>query len=100
VLLIGVLFAVVVPVTRGRALRWTSDPVRAAVVSAARLIALGVFKVVYWDVRVPAIFGFGWFPTVPYNRFSACSSAFYYLYSGHLRNTLIRASTLDHGLIR
>jgi hypothetical protein len=31
------------------------------------LIALGVFTVVYWCLRVPAIFGFGWFPTMPYN---------------------------------
>ncbi len=67
VLLVGVLFTIVVTVTRGRALRWTADPARAAAVSAALLIALGVFTVVYWDLRVPAIFGFGWFPEMPYN---------------------------------
>jgi hypothetical protein len=67
VLLVGVLFAIVGTVSRGRALRWTADPVRAARVSAALLIALGVFTVVYWDLRVPSIFGFGWFPEMPYN---------------------------------
>ena len=36
-------------------------------VAWALLIALGVFLLVYWDVRVPSIFGFGWFPTMPYN---------------------------------
>jgi hypothetical protein len=25
-----------------------------------------VFNIVYWDLRLPANFGYGWFPTMPY----------------------------------
>ncbi|MBE1489717.1 hypothetical protein [Plantactinospora soyae] len=66
-LLVGVLFVVIATVTRGRAMRWLSNPVRAAVVTAALHIALGVFNIAYWDIRPPANFGYGWFPTAPYN---------------------------------
>jgi hypothetical protein len=68
VLLVTVLFALVVLATRGRVLRWlTAEPRRVAAVSGALLMALGVFTVVYWDVRLPAMFGLGWFPTMFYN---------------------------------
>ena len=54
--------------TRGRFLRWLAEnPRRTSLVSGTLLLALGVFTVVYWDLRVPAIFGVGWFPTMPYN---------------------------------
>ncbi|NUT48631.1 MAG: hypothetical protein HOV94_15185 [Saccharothrix sp.] len=68
VLLVTVVFAVLALGTKGRFLRWFGQNTRrSTVVSAALLIALGVFLLVYWDVRVPAIFGIGWFPTMPYN---------------------------------
>jgi hypothetical protein len=67
VLLVSLAFALIVTVTRGRAVRWLSDPVRAAAVTGALLIALGVFTIVYWDLRLPANFGYGWFPTMPYH---------------------------------
>jgi hypothetical protein len=68
VLLVTVVFAALALGTKGRFLRWFSaNSRRSAVVSAALLIALGVFLLVYWDVRVPSIFGIGWFPTMPYN---------------------------------
>ncbi|MEV0002736.1 hypothetical protein AB0H28_10660 [Micromonospora sp. NPDC050980] len=67
ILLVTLIFAVVVVVSRGRFLSWMAHPRRAAVVTGALLIALGVFTVVYWDVRLPARFGIGWFPTMPYN---------------------------------
>jgi hypothetical protein len=66
VLIVTVLFALVVLVTRGGFLRWIAAPARVMVVTGALLIALGVFTVVYWDVRVPAMFDFGWFPRMPY----------------------------------
>jgi hypothetical protein len=66
VLLVSLLFALIVTVTRGRAVRWLADPVRAAAVTGALLITLGVFTFVYWDLRLPANFGYGWFPTMPY----------------------------------
>lgn len=68
IVLVAVLFAVLSLVTRGRFLAAVArDPRRTASVSGALLIALGVFLLVYWDVRVPSIFGIGWFPTMPYN---------------------------------
>lgn len=68
ILLVSLIFAILLLGTRGRFLRWlTSNPRRTTVVSGALLLALGVFTVVYWDIRVPSIFGFGWFPTMPYN---------------------------------
>jgi hypothetical protein len=68
VLLVMVVFAALALGTKGRFLRWFgSNTPRTAAVSSALLIALGVFLFVYWDVRVPAIFGIGWFPTMPYN---------------------------------
>ncbi|MEV4843133.1 hypothetical protein AB0K20_07940 [Micromonospora matsumotoense] len=67
IVIVTLLFVVVVLVTRGGFLRWMTDPTRSALVTGALLVALGVFTVVYWDLRVPAIFGVGWFPTMPYN---------------------------------
>lgn len=62
------LFGLVVVLTRGRAIEvLSSSPARTAAVTGGLLIALGVFTVVYWDVRLPAMFGHGWFPTMPYN---------------------------------
>lgn len=68
ILLVSAVFAVLVLGTRGRFLRWLSaNPRRTAVVTGALLLGLGVFTVVYWDVRMPSNFGVGWFPTMPYN---------------------------------
>ena len=39
----------------------------AARIAGAVLVAFGVFLVVYWDVRLPAHFGYGWFPTMPWS---------------------------------
>jgi hypothetical protein len=69
ILIVTAIFALLVVGSRGRFLRWLSaSPVRTMVITGSLLIALGVFTVVYWDVRVPAIFGIGWFPTMPYNN--------------------------------
>jgi hypothetical protein len=67
ILIVSLVFALLVLVTRGGFLRWLSgSPRRLALVSGTLLLALGVFTVVYWDVRVPSLFGIGWFPTMPY----------------------------------
>jgi hypothetical protein len=69
IVIIALIFALLVAGTRGAFLSWlTRDHRRATVLTAAMLIALGVFTVVYWDLRVPSIFGIGWFPTMPYNH--------------------------------
>ena len=67
ILLVTAVFALAVAISRGRFLAWMADPRRAAAVTGALLVALGVFTVIYWDIRVPAMFGFGWFPRMPYN---------------------------------
>ncbi|MDG4775017.1 hypothetical protein [Solwaraspora sp. WMMD792] len=68
IVIVSAVFALLVVVTRGGLIRWlASDPARTAAVTGGLLIALGVFMVVYWDVRLPAMFDYGWFPTMPYN---------------------------------
>lgn len=62
------LYALMALVARGAALRWlTSSASKSRAVSGALLVALGVFTLVYWDIRLPASFGYGWFPVLPYN---------------------------------
>ncbi|MEU7763459.1 MULTISPECIES: hypothetical protein [Micromonospora] len=51
--------------TGGRLL--TAPSRRGTVLSGVALVLVGVFLIVYWDVRVPALFGVGWFPTAPWN---------------------------------
>jgi hypothetical protein len=68
-LIMALLFAVLTMLGRGWLVRWmTARPGRIARVTAAMLLTVGVFTVVYWAIRVPAIFGYGWFPTMPYNN--------------------------------
>jgi hypothetical protein len=67
-LIMAALFLLLTLAGRGWLVRWmTARPGRIARVTAATLLAVGVFTVVYWTVRVPALFGYGWFPTMPYN---------------------------------
>ncbi|WP_212994186.1 hypothetical protein [Actinoplanes auranticolor] len=69
IVLVAVLFALIVVLSRGRFVYWlASRPTRTAAVTGALLVGLGIFTVVYWDVRLPAMFGHGWFPTMPYNN--------------------------------
>jgi hypothetical protein len=44
-----------------------AHPERVARIAGVALIALGTFMIIYWDVRLPALFGYGWFPTMPWN---------------------------------
>jgi hypothetical protein len=68
VTIVVALFVVATLLTRGRAVAWLAgSPRRAAVVSGVLLLALGAFTVAYWDLRVPSLFGLGWFPEMPYN---------------------------------
>jgi hypothetical protein len=69
VAIVTALFLLLAAVTRGGFPRvLTANPRRAMVVTGALLIALGVFNIVYWDVRLPAMFGYGWFPVMFYNN--------------------------------
>ncbi|AGL16696.1 hypothetical protein [Actinoplanes sp. N902-109] len=69
IVVVSALFLLLVLGSRGRFLSWlAAHPRRVLLISGAMLLALGVFEVVYWDVRVPASFGHGWFPVLPYNK--------------------------------
>ncbi|HLU97845.1 MAG TPA: hypothetical protein VKZ89_13480 [Thermobifida alba] len=62
---VAVLFPVLVHGSRGRFVNWlTAKPARLATVTAVAFITVGVFTVLYWDLRVPSRYGFGWYPAV------------------------------------
>jgi hypothetical protein len=42
-------------------------PTRVRTVTAVALLIGGTFTFVYWGIRAPANFGFGWFPTMPWH---------------------------------
>ncbi|WP_341720583.1 hypothetical protein QQG74_13295 [Micromonospora sp. FIMYZ51] len=67
ILIMVVVVVLLSALSRGRLLRVLADDRRYAWVAGTALVALGVFLVVYWDVRLPAMFGYGWFPTAPWN---------------------------------
>jgi hypothetical protein len=67
VALISIVYVTAILLTKGRFLRWlTASHRRTMVISGSLLICLGAFTVFYWTLRVPAMFGFGWFPSMPY----------------------------------
>ncbi|HST49779.1 hypothetical protein [Jatrophihabitans sp.] len=67
-LIMAALFLLLMAIGRGWLVRWMSArPGRVARVTAAMLLTVGVFTVIYWTIRVPSLFGYGWFPTMPYN---------------------------------
>jgi hypothetical protein len=67
ILLLAILSVLLVLVGGRRLTRWLARPGRAATVTAAALLVAGIFTFVYWGVRLPAKYGFGWFPTAPWN---------------------------------
>jgi hypothetical protein len=67
ILVMAVLALLFALVLRGSLGRWMARPGNAALTGGVALLLLATFLVVYWDVRVPAIFGYGWFPTMPWN---------------------------------
>lgn len=68
ILLLVVLFLLLVVVTRGRLPRWlAATPGRLARVSGGAFVVAGAFTLLYWTLRVPAIFGYGWFPQMPWS---------------------------------
>lgn len=68
VLLMGALAVLLAASAGDRASARLSEPRRSAMVAGTALVLLGVFLLVYWDVRLPAHFGYGWFPAMPWNR--------------------------------
>ncbi|WP_370024726.1 hypothetical protein [Planotetraspora sp. GP83] len=63
----ALLYVILVYATRGRFTRWlTAKPARVATITAVAFIVVGAFTFLYWDLRLPARFGYGWFPTAPW----------------------------------
>lgn len=70
ILILSLLFLLLTFGTRGRFTSWLqSKPGRVAMLTGALLIVGGVFFIAYWDVRLPSLFGVGWWPTMPWNNF-------------------------------
>ncbi|WP_203994992.1 hypothetical protein [Sphaerisporangium rufum] len=64
ILVMAVLFTVMTLAARDRFARWQSArPGRLAAVTAVAFLVAGTFTFLYWDVRLPAMFGYGWYPT-------------------------------------
>jgi MFS family permease len=65
---LGLVFVAIATVGRGRLLRWlASRPDRLARFNAIALLAAGTFLIAYWCMRLPAVFGIGWWPRVPWS---------------------------------
>jgi hypothetical protein len=67
ILVMGVLALLLAVAMRGRFGRWMMRPGDASLGVGFALLLLGTFLVVYWDIRLPAFFGYGWFPSMPWN---------------------------------
>lgn len=67
ILLIALIMGVLALVRRPRADGAPARTGRLAMITGITLLAFGTFLVVYWGVRLPAYFGYGWFPTAPWN---------------------------------
>jgi hypothetical protein len=67
-LIMGLLFLALVRVRNGAFPRWLqARPGRLTRFTAGALLAAGTFTFVYWVVRMPAMFGYGWFPKMPWS---------------------------------
>ena len=65
---LALVFLAIAAVGRGRLLYWlASRPDRIARFNAIPLLAAGTFLIAYWCVRLPAVFGIGWWPKVPWS---------------------------------
>src|SRR6202165_5066621 len=65
---LAMVFVLITVVARGRLLHWlAARPDRIARFNAFALLAAGIFLIAYWCVRLPAYFGIGWWPRVPWS---------------------------------
>lgn len=68
IVILAALFVALVVGTRGRLPGWLARrPGRLARLTGGAFVAAGGFTFVYWVLRVPAMFGYGWFPTAPWS---------------------------------
>jgi hypothetical protein len=65
---LALVFVALAAVGRGRLLQWLAErPDRLARFNAVAMLAAGTFLIAYWCVRLPAVFGIGWWPRVPWS---------------------------------
>lgn len=63
IVVMALLFVLLMFGTGGRVERWMQgNPFRAQALTALSVIGGGVFLIAYWGIRLPALFGIGWFP--------------------------------------
>ena len=68
IVVMALLFLAISAIAGGRIRRWlATSPERAARFNAVILVTAGTFLVAYWCVRLPAFFGIGWWPKVPWS---------------------------------
>jgi hypothetical protein len=68
VAVLALLFLAVTAGRKQRFRRWlAARPDRAARFTGGALLIAGIFTLSYWGLRVPSLFGFGWWPTVPWS---------------------------------
>lgn len=68
IVVMALLFLAVTALGGGRLRGWLgARPERIARLNAAVLVTAGIFLLAYWCVRVPAFFGIGWWPRVPWS---------------------------------
>lgn len=67
IVIMAALFVLLSVTVGGRFQRWLAGGRgRVAAVTGTALLVAGVFTVLYWDVRLLAHFGYGWFPRAPW----------------------------------
>ncbi|MEU6741964.1 hypothetical protein [Streptosporangium sandarakinum] len=67
IVVMAVLFAALMLAARGRFARWlAAKPARLVTVTAVAFLVAGSFTLLYWDLRLPSMFGYGWYPVVPW----------------------------------
>lgn len=65
ILIMAVLFLILIYGTGGRFERWLqARPGRIQTFTAVALLVGGAFFITYWGLRVPSIFGIGWWPAI------------------------------------
>jgi hypothetical protein len=66
--IMALLFLLLALPGKGAVGRWLlARPGRLAAVTASGLLIAGSFTLIYWTIRLPANFGYGWFPKMWYN---------------------------------
>jgi hypothetical protein len=66
--LLVLVFLVIAVAGRGRLIRWlAARPDRLVRFNAVALLTAGTFLIAYWCLRLPAVFGIGWWPRVPWS---------------------------------